>query len=137
MTPDQQWNKELFNMIEVPMLDTTMKPDYSEEAVIGKSIIDQYFMKVRLNEKQAGHNLWANKKEVHNPPDLYNGEHKEQLNEPLQPPAEDVEPIQPPPGLEPPSQFVHLFQSNGKTDRLQTNTSTCRQTITTNRCTIG
>eukprot|EP00971_Amphidinium_carterae_P029584 582125-Amphidinium_carterae.3 len=37
----------------------------------------------------------------------YNGEHKEQLNEPLQPPSEDVEPIQPPPGLEPPSQFVH------------------------------
>eukprot|EP00971_Amphidinium_carterae_P278717 5533075-Amphidinium_carterae.1 len=89
------------------MLDTTMKPDYSEEAVIGKSIIDQYFTKVRLNEKQAGHNLWANKKEAHNPPDLYNGGQQEQLNEPLQPPSEDVEPIQPPPGLEQPSQFVH------------------------------
>eukprot|EP00971_Amphidinium_carterae_P352186 6492468-Amphidinium_carterae.3 len=41
MTPDQHWNKELFNVIEVPMLDTTTEPDYSEEAIIQKSIIDQ------------------------------------------------------------------------------------------------
>eukprot|EP00971_Amphidinium_carterae_P166808 3305287-Amphidinium_carterae.2 len=32
-------------------------------------IIDQYFSKVRLNTKQPGHNLWANKQEVHTPPD--------------------------------------------------------------------
>eukprot|EP00971_Amphidinium_carterae_P012376 243549-Amphidinium_carterae.3 len=53
MTTDQQWNKELLNMIEVPIMDTTMKPDYSEEEIIGKAIIEQYFTKVRLNEKQV------------------------------------------------------------------------------------
>eukprot|EP00971_Amphidinium_carterae_P309304 6146615-Amphidinium_carterae.2 len=57
MTPDQQWSRELFNATEVPMMDTTMKPDYSEEAVIGRAIIDQYFSKVRLNTKQPGHTL--------------------------------------------------------------------------------
>eukprot|EP00971_Amphidinium_carterae_P167453 3317913-Amphidinium_carterae.1 len=50
MTPEQQWSKELFNMIEVPVMDTTLKTDHSEEAVIGKAIIDKYFTKVRLNE---------------------------------------------------------------------------------------
>eukprot|EP00971_Amphidinium_carterae_P144437 2862311-Amphidinium_carterae.7 len=102
MTPDQQWSKELFNTIEVPMMDTTLQPEYSEEAVIGTAIIDQYFTKVRLKEKQAGHNLWANKKEVHNPPDMYN----ELYNEQPQLPADDLEPIQWPPGLKPPH-YVH------------------------------
>eukprot|EP00971_Amphidinium_carterae_P089442 1770089-Amphidinium_carterae.1 len=55
-TPDQQWSRELLNTIEVPMLDTAMRSDYSEEAVIGRAIIDQYFSKARLNTKQAGHN---------------------------------------------------------------------------------
>eukprot|EP00971_Amphidinium_carterae_P155162 3076865-Amphidinium_carterae.2 len=44
------------------------------EEIIGKAIIHQCFTKVRLNEKQAGHNLWANEKEVHYPPDMDNGE---------------------------------------------------------------
>eukprot|EP00971_Amphidinium_carterae_P005504 109539-Amphidinium_carterae.1 len=99
MTPNQQWSKELFSTIKVPIKDTTKKSDYTEEAVIDKAIIDKYFTKVRLNEKQAG---WANKKEVQNPPDMYN----EVYNEQPQPPAEDLEPFQPPPSLEPP-QYVH------------------------------
>eukprot|EP00971_Amphidinium_carterae_P140440 2782890-Amphidinium_carterae.1 len=63
MTADQQWNRELFNSIEVPQMDTTMRSDYSEDLVIGRAIIDQFFSKARLNTKQAGHNLWVNKQE--------------------------------------------------------------------------
>eukprot|EP00971_Amphidinium_carterae_P082398 1628961-Amphidinium_carterae.1 len=51
-------------------MDTTMRPDYSEDAVIGRAIIDQYFSKARLNTKQAGHNFRVNKQEVHTPPDM-------------------------------------------------------------------
>eukprot|EP00971_Amphidinium_carterae_P000837 16416-Amphidinium_carterae.5 len=96
MTPDQHWSKELFNTIEVPMMDTTMKPDYSEEA-----IIDQYFTRVRLNEKQPGHRLWANKQEAQSPPDMLSGENNEQF----QMPVGDLERMAPP-GLEP-AQYVH------------------------------
>eukprot|EP00971_Amphidinium_carterae_P056556 1117797-Amphidinium_carterae.3 len=35
MTPDQQWNKELFNTIAVPMMDATMKSDNSEKQSLG------------------------------------------------------------------------------------------------------
>eukprot|EP00971_Amphidinium_carterae_P036686 721007-Amphidinium_carterae.3 len=95
MTLDPQWSKELFNTIEVLKMNT-MQPDYSEEAVIGKAIINQYFTKVRFNDKQAGHSLWANKKEVRNPPDMHNGENIEQL-----------QPRSAPQGLEPPPQYIH------------------------------
>eukprot|EP00971_Amphidinium_carterae_P102333 2026003-Amphidinium_carterae.1 len=51
MTADQQWNRELFTATQVPMMDTTMRPDYSEDVIIGQAIIDQYFSKARLNTK--------------------------------------------------------------------------------------
>eukprot|EP00971_Amphidinium_carterae_P295689 5872495-Amphidinium_carterae.1 len=51
-------------------MDTTMRSDYSENLIIGRAIIDQYFSKARLNTKQAGHNLWVNKQEVSTPPDM-------------------------------------------------------------------
>eukprot|EP00971_Amphidinium_carterae_P314642 6254344-Amphidinium_carterae.1 len=70
MTADQQWNRELFNATQAPMMDTTMRPDYSEDVVIGRAIIDQYFSKARLNTKQTGRNLWVNKPEVNTPPDV-------------------------------------------------------------------
>eukprot|EP00971_Amphidinium_carterae_P218051 4328537-Amphidinium_carterae.1 len=47
-----------------------MRPDYSEDVIIGRAIIEQYFSKARLNTKQAGHNLWVNKQEVNTPPDM-------------------------------------------------------------------
>eukprot|EP00971_Amphidinium_carterae_P104775 2074895-Amphidinium_carterae.1 len=63
MTADQQWNRELFNATQVPVMDATMRSDYSEDLIIGRAIIDRYFSKTRLNTKQAGHNLWVNKQE--------------------------------------------------------------------------
>eukprot|EP00971_Amphidinium_carterae_P159337 3158566-Amphidinium_carterae.1 len=55
-------------------MDTTMRPDYTEDAIIGRAIIDQYFSKARLNAKQAGHHLWVDKQEVHTPPDMQVGD---------------------------------------------------------------
>eukprot|EP00971_Amphidinium_carterae_P277290 5503222-Amphidinium_carterae.2 len=54
MTTNRQWDKTVFENIQIPQMDTTMNKDYTEEEEeeedIGKAIIDQYFTKARLTQ---------------------------------------------------------------------------------------
>eukprot|EP00971_Amphidinium_carterae_P043250 850891-Amphidinium_carterae.2 len=100
MTADQQSKKALFDSIDIPQMDHTMDKDFTEED--GKAIIEQYFTKTRLTQKQPGHRLWINNKEVHQPTDLdHSGAHQEE-----QITTTDPDTFQPPPGLEQP---VHTY----------------------------
>eukprot|EP00971_Amphidinium_carterae_P050983 1003818-Amphidinium_carterae.1 len=48
-----------------------MSENYAEEEHIGKAIMQEFFTKTRLTEKQPGHRLWVNDKETRQtPPDL-------------------------------------------------------------------
>eukprot|EP00971_Amphidinium_carterae_P350728 6491711-Amphidinium_carterae.2 len=70
LTPELQWDKKVFDKINIPQLDTSMNEDYVEEEHIGKTTIDEVFTKTGLNEKQSGHRLWNNSKEPrHQPPE--------------------------------------------------------------------
>eukprot|EP00971_Amphidinium_carterae_P076617 1513396-Amphidinium_carterae.1 len=83
-----------------------MNEDYTEEEHIGKAIMQRFFTKTRLTEKQPGHCLWVNNKETrHTPPDLDNVQPDEVVD--LTAKEEitvDTEPVHipPPPGLEQP-----------------------------------
>eukprot|EP00971_Amphidinium_carterae_P214102 4248914-Amphidinium_carterae.4 len=55
LTPELQWDKKVFDKINIPQLDTSMNADYVEEDHTGKTIIDEFFAKRRLNKKQSGH----------------------------------------------------------------------------------
>eukprot|EP00971_Amphidinium_carterae_P222326 4412796-Amphidinium_carterae.1 len=83
-----------------------MSENYAEEEHIGKSIMQEFFTKTRLTEKQPGHRLWVNNKETQQTPsDLDNFQPdkivdltaKEEI-------VVDSDPIHipPPPGLEQP-----------------------------------
>eukprot|EP00971_Amphidinium_carterae_P018966 373673-Amphidinium_carterae.3 len=100
MTMDRQWDKSVFENIEIAPMDTTMNKDYTEEDDIGKAI-DQYFTKTRLLQKQAGHRLWFNNKEVQKPPDLEHAgaQQEEQLT---------LEQDTIPPGLEHPATYAYI-----------------------------
>eukprot|EP00971_Amphidinium_carterae_P302762 6015951-Amphidinium_carterae.1 len=63
LTPELQWDKRVFDKIVIPQLDISMNEDYVEEEYIGKTIIDEFFTKTRLNEKQSAHRLYNNNKE--------------------------------------------------------------------------
>eukprot|EP00971_Amphidinium_carterae_P215490 4277293-Amphidinium_carterae.1 len=41
----EQWDKKIFDAIDIPQLDTTINADYTEEDDIGKAIIEQFFTK--------------------------------------------------------------------------------------------
>eukprot|EP00971_Amphidinium_carterae_P140956 2792928-Amphidinium_carterae.2 len=81
-------------------MDTSMNEDYVEEEHSGKTIINEFFTKTRLNEKQSAHRLYNNNKEQRQVPldldnaDLQAAEHPEQPDD-----------ILPPPGLEQPRPF--------------------------------
>eukprot|EP00971_Amphidinium_carterae_P011701 230249-Amphidinium_carterae.2 len=60
MTTDRQWDKSVFENIEIPQMDTAMNKDYTKEQDIGKAIIDLYFIKTRHMQVQSGHQLWIN-----------------------------------------------------------------------------
>eukprot|EP00971_Amphidinium_carterae_P249536 4953070-Amphidinium_carterae.2 len=48
-----------------------MSENYAEEGHIGKAVMQEFFTKTRLTEKQPGHRLWVNNKETRQtPPDL-------------------------------------------------------------------
>eukprot|EP00971_Amphidinium_carterae_P257041 5102916-Amphidinium_carterae.1 len=48
-----------------------MTESYAEEEHIGKDIMQEFFTKTRLTEKQPGHRLWVNNKKTRlTPPDL-------------------------------------------------------------------
>eukprot|EP00971_Amphidinium_carterae_P294993 5857615-Amphidinium_carterae.1 len=50
-----------------------MSENYAEEEHIGKAIMQEFFTKTRLTEKQPGHRLWVNNKKTRQtPPDLDN-----------------------------------------------------------------
>eukprot|EP00971_Amphidinium_carterae_P133824 2651017-Amphidinium_carterae.1 len=52
-------------------MDLTMTDSYAEDETIGKNIMQEFFTKQRLTEKQPGHRLWVNNKETRlTPPDL-------------------------------------------------------------------
>eukprot|EP00971_Amphidinium_carterae_P315869 6278981-Amphidinium_carterae.1 len=54
-------------------MDLTRTENYAEEEHIGKSIMQEFFTKTRLTEKQPAHRLWVNNKETRQtPPDLEN-----------------------------------------------------------------
>eukprot|EP00971_Amphidinium_carterae_P323610 6430880-Amphidinium_carterae.2 len=54
-------------------MDLTTSENYLEEEHIGKAIMQEFFTKTRLTEKQPGHRLWVNNKETRQtPPDLDN-----------------------------------------------------------------
>eukprot|EP00971_Amphidinium_carterae_P287492 5706637-Amphidinium_carterae.1 len=55
-------------------MDTTMHEDCTEEKHIGKHIIDEFFTRTRLTEKQPGHRLWVNNKERQLTPNLDNAD---------------------------------------------------------------
>eukprot|EP00971_Amphidinium_carterae_P040999 805225-Amphidinium_carterae.1 len=81
-----------------------MSENYAEEEHIGKAIMQEFFTKTRLTEKQPGHRLWVNNKGARQtPPDLDNLQPdtivdlttKEEI-------TVDIDPVHipPPPGLE-------------------------------------
>eukprot|EP00971_Amphidinium_carterae_P303383 6028370-Amphidinium_carterae.3 len=78
MTPDQQWNKTIFDNINIPLMDTTMNAKHDSHR----------------SSKQPGHRRWIKNKEVQQPPDLDNagGQQEHQTSE------QDT--IQPPPSLQ-------------------------------------
>eukprot|EP00971_Amphidinium_carterae_P041561 816197-Amphidinium_carterae.1 len=134
MTPKQHWNREVFESIDVPQMDTTMNADYTEEDNIGKAIIEQFFTKTRLTQKQPGtFRLWVNNKDVQQPPDLENAG-------PLQDEhiTTEQDAIQLQPGLDPVVlNYVHPTpKPMAKPDNYKPS-HRLRQTTTTNRCTIG
>eukprot|EP00971_Amphidinium_carterae_P273397 5425955-Amphidinium_carterae.2 len=97
-----------------------MNEDYVEEEHIGKTIINEFLTKTRLNEKQSAHRLYYsnNNKEDQRqvPPNLDNA-HLHADEHPAQ--AEDI--LQPP-GLEQPQPvdtYIHPTESNGKAGGLQ------------------
>eukprot|EP00971_Amphidinium_carterae_P290089 5759742-Amphidinium_carterae.1 len=49
--------QDLFENIKIPQMDTTMYKNYTQEEDIGKPIIDQYFTKTGLTQKQSGQTL--------------------------------------------------------------------------------
>eukprot|EP00971_Amphidinium_carterae_P292776 5812538-Amphidinium_carterae.2 len=51
LTPELERDRKVFDKIVIPQLDTSMNKDYVEEEHIGKTIIDEFFTKTRLNEK--------------------------------------------------------------------------------------
>eukprot|EP00971_Amphidinium_carterae_P050837 1001008-Amphidinium_carterae.2 len=95
LTPELQWDKKVGDNIDIPQMETSMNEGYVEEEHIDKTIIEEFFTKTRLNQKQLGHRLWVNNKERHFPPDLDNADLPATDN----PTTTD---IPPPPGLEPP-----------------------------------
>eukprot|EP00971_Amphidinium_carterae_P160317 3178206-Amphidinium_carterae.1 len=54
LTPELQWDKKVFDNIDIPRMDTSMNEDYVEEKHIGKTIIDKFFTMTRLNQKKSG-----------------------------------------------------------------------------------
>eukprot|EP00971_Amphidinium_carterae_P119193 2361026-Amphidinium_carterae.1 len=64
LPPELQWDKKIWDSIVFPQLDLTMNENYVEEEHIGKTIIQEFFTKTRLTEKQPGHRLWVNNKET-------------------------------------------------------------------------
>eukprot|EP00971_Amphidinium_carterae_P154767 3068574-Amphidinium_carterae.6 len=133
MTPEQQWDKKIFENIDIPQMDTTMNAHYTEGEDIGKAIIEEFFQKTRLTQKQPGHRLWINNKEVQQPPDLDNaGGEQQEEQQTLQ---QDT--IQPPPGLDlPEHNYIHPTpKSQGRPDNYKP-PQVDRQTITSNRSTV-
>eukprot|EP00971_Amphidinium_carterae_P103272 2044043-Amphidinium_carterae.3 len=58
LTPELQWDKKVFDKMVIPQLDTSTNEDSVEEEHIGTTIIDEFFTKTRLNEKQSAHRLY-------------------------------------------------------------------------------
>eukprot|EP00971_Amphidinium_carterae_P274853 5453888-Amphidinium_carterae.1 len=58
LPPELQWDKKIWDNIVFPQLDLTMNENYLEEEHIGKAIMQEFFTKTRLTEKQPGHRLW-------------------------------------------------------------------------------
>eukprot|EP00971_Amphidinium_carterae_P083347 1649624-Amphidinium_carterae.3 len=82
-----------------------MNKNYAEEEHIGKAIIDQYFTRTRLTQKQSGHRLWINK-EVQQPPDLEQSEVQQEEQS-----TQEQDTIQPPPGLEQPATYTYIHRT--------------------------
>eukprot|EP00971_Amphidinium_carterae_P049971 984923-Amphidinium_carterae.1 len=74
-----------------------MNAEYVEEEHIGKTIIDEFFTKTRLNVRQSGHRLWINSKGSATTPRFDNAD----LHSTDQPDIATND-IPPPPGLEQP-----------------------------------
>eukprot|EP00971_Amphidinium_carterae_P013190 260191-Amphidinium_carterae.4 len=104
MTTDRQWDRAAFENIEIPQMETTMNKDCKEDKDIGKAIIDHYFTKTRLTQKQSGHRLWINSKAVQQPPNLEQAGEQQEEQSTHQPNT-----IQPPPGLEQPAAYIYIY----------------------------
>eukprot|EP00971_Amphidinium_carterae_P289051 5739267-Amphidinium_carterae.1 len=84
LTPELQWDKQVYDKLVIPQMYSSMNEDYAEEEHIGKRIIDEFFNKTRLNVKQSAHRLYNNSNNINNniinkeqrqvPPNLDNAE---------------------------------------------------------------